>query len=271
MKHSATESGMPLNTLRLKVVIERLLARLFAAKDPPWLLKGGYAMELRYRPRARTTKDVDLSMKTDPEKLLQRLDRTQHDLQKAADCDFSDYFVFKIGNPTSELQGAPDGGARFPVHTLLAGRTFARFHVDVGFGDPVLDVPEALVGQDFLGFAGISPAQVLAVPRQQQFAEKLHAYTLPWSDRPNTRTKDLVDLLLFATIDPSSLREIRMAVETTFALRNTHAIPGPLPPPPDNWKATFDEMARDAQLDITDLSEGFRTVASFWQQCQREP
>ena len=64
LKQLAGTSGAPISSLRLKVVIERLLARLFAASDPPWLLKGGYAMELRYRPRARTTKDIDLSVKT---------------------------------------------------------------------------------------------------------------------------------------------------------------------------------------------------------------
>jgi hypothetical protein len=42
------------------VAIERLLARLVVDKDPPWLLKGGYAMELRFRPKARTTSDIDL-------------------------------------------------------------------------------------------------------------------------------------------------------------------------------------------------------------------
>ena len=37
----ATERGLPINTLRLKLVIERLLARLFSQPNPPWLLKGG--------------------------------------------------------------------------------------------------------------------------------------------------------------------------------------------------------------------------------------
>src|SRR6186997_1133162 len=58
----AAERSTPLGTLQLKLVIERLLARLFLAPEPPWLLKGGFAMDLRFRPRARTTKDVDLSV-----------------------------------------------------------------------------------------------------------------------------------------------------------------------------------------------------------------
>ena len=46
LKRVAAERGVTVNALRLKSVIERLLARLFAAPDPIWLLKGGYAMEL---------------------------------------------------------------------------------------------------------------------------------------------------------------------------------------------------------------------------------
>ena len=56
----AQERGVQIQGLRLKVAIERLLARLFVEKDPPWLLKGGYAMELRFRPKARTMSDIDL-------------------------------------------------------------------------------------------------------------------------------------------------------------------------------------------------------------------
>lgn len=132
LKQTATESGVQLNSLRLKFVIERLLARLFAASNPPWLLKGGYAMELRYRPQARTTKDIDLSVKTGEGVLAARLERIREEIQEAAERDLGDYFEFQIGMPSSELQGAPDGGARFPVNAPLAGRTFAKFHLDIG-------------------------------------------------------------------------------------------------------------------------------------------
>ena len=62
LRKEAAGRGKPLGTLQLKLVIERLLARLFHAPDPPWLLKGGFAMDLRFRPKARTTKDVDLTV-----------------------------------------------------------------------------------------------------------------------------------------------------------------------------------------------------------------
>lgn len=176
LKQSAALRSTPLNSLRLKVAIERLLARLFDTSDPRWLLKGGYALELRYRPKARTTKDIDLSVRSTNVALALRLVQVREELQEAADRDLGDYFIFRIAEPRSELQGAPEGGARLPVDALVAGRVFARFHIDVGFGDPLSAAPDLLLGDDYLAFAGVTPAKVLAIPRAQQFAEKLHAY-----------------------------------------------------------------------------------------------
>ena len=54
-----------LQRLRRQVAFDRLLARMF---DPAhaarhgWVLKGGYALELRFR-QARTTKDLDLTVR----------------------------------------------------------------------------------------------------------------------------------------------------------------------------------------------------------------
>src|SRR5271157_571307 len=53
LRKLASERKIPLSTLQLKFVIERLLARLFRDPEPPWLLKGGFAMDLRFRPHAR--------------------------------------------------------------------------------------------------------------------------------------------------------------------------------------------------------------------------
>lgn len=264
LKSLHVETAVPINSLRLKVVIERLLARLFHTSDPPWLLKGGYAMELRYRPRARTTKDIDLSVKTVAATLQERLRQVRDELQAAADVDLGEYFVFQIGKPTSELQGAPDGGARFPVNAVLGGRSFARFHLDVGFGDPVLSAPDQLVGQDFLGFAGIPPAQAAAIPKAQQFAEKIHAYTKPWSDRPNTRTKDLIDLILLITVDTPEKLAVLEAIERTFQIRNTHPVPHVLDTPPETWISNYTEMAGEALLTDTSLNQGFSILQDFW-------
>ena len=54
LKRLAQKEGFDLQRLRRQVAFDRLLCRLFANPDAPWLLKGGYAMELRLK-TARTT------------------------------------------------------------------------------------------------------------------------------------------------------------------------------------------------------------------------
>jgi hypothetical protein len=52
LRKRSEELGVPFSTVQLKFVLERLLARLFRGESPPWLLKGGFAMDLRFRPTA---------------------------------------------------------------------------------------------------------------------------------------------------------------------------------------------------------------------------
>src|SRR5271165_4603336 len=57
--------GGDIQRLRRQTAFDRLLCRLFHEPEAPWLLKGGYAMELRIR-AARTTRDIDLAVRPLP-------------------------------------------------------------------------------------------------------------------------------------------------------------------------------------------------------------
>ena len=57
---AAQRDGVGLARLRKRVVFERLLARLHAVAPDAWVLKGGFALELRLGAQARTTKDIDV-------------------------------------------------------------------------------------------------------------------------------------------------------------------------------------------------------------------
>lgn len=266
----AAQRNVPINTLRLKLVIERLLARLFVRQNPPWVLKGGYAMELRYRPRARTTRDIDLTCAAEGDIGLQdRLRLVRDQLQTAAEIDLGDYLTFRIEEPQVELIGAPLGGARFPCEAFLAGKTYGRFHIDLGFGDEVGTAPEVLAGDDLMAFVGIPPARVLAIPKPQQFAEKIHAYTRPWDDRINMRTKDLVDLVLLIETNSVKPAEVSEAVHATFERRNTHPIPAELPDPPAVWAEEFAALSVEASLRANQLGQAISTLRQFWQQVDR--
>jgi hypothetical protein len=264
LRRRANQHNIPLSTMQLKFVIERLLARLFRKPNPPWLLKGGFAMDLRFRPRARTTKDVDLSVSLVTGMEGPNTEQLRELLQEAVDVDLGDYLSYRIGTVKKELTNAPGGGGRFPCEVVFVGKIYARFHIDVGFGDAVVGTPDPLTGEDLLDFIGVSPAMVLAIPKPQQFAEKIHAYTFPWGDRLNTRTKDLVDLVLLIERGGLNGIEVREAIAATFATRGTHPIPTELNSPPLEWKDEFIKLASEAKISTTDYLVAFELLKECW-------
>lgn len=265
----AREQGLDHRRLRNQVAFERFLAHLFAGQsDPVWLLKGGFAFELRLGGRARATRDLDLAISS-PAQLAPPDERQVagiiERLQQIVDRDLGDWFLFRLSEPIKDLTAPPYGGGKVLVTALLAQRTFAKFHLDLGLGDVVLSAPEWVSGSEFLAFAGISPARVALLPADQQFAEKLHSLTLPRARHENTRTKDLVDLVLLLELGLPEAPQVLRAVQATFARRQTHPLPAALPPPPASWTIPYRQLAQDCGLRQATLEEGQAAVAVYWQ------
>jgi len=261
LKRASLTNQVDPNRLRRQVSFDRLLARLFREDPAPWVLKGGYALELRFK-AARSTVDIDLTV----QRVAASADGDQNQivremLQSAADAPLGDWFEFVIGPPAMDLTAAPYGGARYPVEARMDERIFARFHLDAGVGDVVMRPLETIVCRDWLGFAGIESSRVLMIAREQQFAEKIHAYTLP-RNAANSRVKDLVDLALL--IGSGGLDKPRMmeALRLTFERRGTHDLPVSLDPPPADWQVPFHVLAEECGLP-TDVAAVFAGVQEF--------
>ena len=262
----ARSQGTDIQRLRRRVAFDRFLARLFSAepKDQyPWFLKGGYAMELRMR-HARATKDIDLTITTTGEAsaVAGEAERVRSLLQQASSIDLPDRFTFLVGEPMLELNAPPEGGSRYPVVATMAGRTFATFHVDVGIGDDALDPVDHIEGEGWFDFAGLPRPAFRMISREQQFAEKTHAYTLPREDRENSRVKDLVDLLLLLQTNMEPGR-VRRNLGMTFERRHTHSIPPKLPVPPPSWRTRFEILAEECGLD-TEMDRAFQALAVYF-------
>jgi len=245
------------------VAFDRLLARMF---DPSqsvrdgWVLKGGYALEMRFH-MARSTKDLDLTVRSAPAPAGHSTSLRER-LQLAASIDLPDFFTFIVGEAMAELNQAPEGGARFPVDARLDGRTFVKFHVDLGVGDEVLEPLESVEGEDWLGFAGIPAVVVPALSVEQHWAEKFHAYTRP-RETPNSRVRDLVDLVLILEHEAPATERVRMAVDATFQRRGTHPVPDVVPEPPSGWAKPFTALAAECGLEQT-LATAHERVEAFW-------
>jgi hypothetical protein len=229
-------------------------------------LKGGYALELRFK-AARSTVDIDLTLQRVTAATSSGGDANQvvrSMLQSVANLSLGDWFEFEIGPPVMDLTAAPYGGARYPVEARMDERTFARFHLDAGIGDVIMQPLETIICRDWLGFAGIESAQVRMIAREQQFAEKIHAYTLPRS-AANSRVKDLVDLALLIGSGGLDRQRILDALRLTFERRGTHDLLAVLVPPPADWQIPFQALAEECGLQ-TDVAAVFAGIQEYFEE-----
>jgi hypothetical protein len=264
----AASRGIDPNRLRRHVAFERLLLRLAAdlanGGRPRWVLKGGLALELRLGLRARATLDLDLA-------LLESADDglwTHACLVEALNCDVQgDYFKFAVQAPRSLVADRSGrAGWRFPVDARLAGRTFAALRLDVvARPEEMVGGTEAFTFKSRLAFASYPPEiTVQAAALTQQAAEKLHALSRPYDDRPNTRTKDLVDLVLLVEqglVDAAGLRD---RVRAVFAARGTHELPDDLPPVPAAWRHDYAALVAGLDVEATTMDSALERVRQLW-------
>jgi hypothetical protein len=254
-----------INRLRRQISFDRLLARLFHDHSVPWVLKGGYALELRFK-TARATVDIDLTMgpvdapteSSDVNQLVREM------LQAAASLPLADWFEYMIGSPMMDLTATPYGGARYPVEVRMDGRIFAKFHLDAGIGDIVIHPVEIIGTRDWLAFAGVESPRVQLIAREQQFAEKVHAYSLP-RNHPNSRVKDLVDIALLINDNTLDLQKVFNALRLTFERRVTLPMPKTLVAPPSEWETPFQTLAKECGLP-PDLTAVFERARRFYEE-----
>ena len=257
LRDEAFHSGAALVRLRKTVAFDRLLARLVTADPAGWALKGGLALQLHLPSHSRSTKDVDVLLGSAPTEAYSVISH-------AAEIDLDDFFTLEVARPTAP---GDDKGVRMTVQSRLDGRIFEQFHIDVGFGDPVVEPVSRLPVTDLLEFAGIPRVFVPCYPISQQVAEKLHALTLPRGSQENSRVKDLVDLALIAETSPPSVEAITAAIRATFSSRRTHEVPRDIPDPPPEWAVPYSRLAREVGISAAELLDGLAVVRSLMRPC----
>jgi hypothetical protein len=113
---------------------------------------------------------------------------------------------------------------------------------------------------DYFPVEGEAEFRVRTVSMPQQFAEKVHAYTL--GREGNSRVKDLVDMLILVRSDLDSLK-VGHSIEVVFAARATHPAPASLKAPPESWTGPFGALAKSCGIDQT-MESAFRIVSAFY-------
>ena len=99
-------------------------------------------------------------------------------------------------------------------------------------------------------------------PVAQQFAEKLHAYTLP-RDVANTRAKDLADMVWLTQRHAISSDALIEAAAATFARRASHPWPPALAEPPAAWARQYASLRKEMVLEPATAHEAHDVLAAF--------
>lgn len=262
LANRSRETGTDLDRLRRRAAFERLLVRLELGAPGRWIVKGGMALEVRLGDRARSTRDLDLALRGDAadgaavRELL--IDCLAPDVE-------GDGFAFRVGTPspiTPHEAGRP--GWRFSVEARMAGRTFANVRPEVVARADEIATTQRVELPGVLAFAGLARHEVEVVDPAQHFAEKLHALTRSYGARPNTRVRDLADLVLLIDdgLEPSPA--LLAVVAHVFAVRATHELPATIPDTPASWDETYSRLAASLDLSATTRDEAVLVVRSFW-------
>ena len=95
LKSISQQDGTDFQRLCRQVAFDRFLPRLIGIPTRDWVLKGGYAMELRFV-TARSTRNLDFTLRAgDTNSAL-------GDLQRAGSVEVEDFFSFRVGEAMME-------------------------------------------------------------------------------------------------------------------------------------------------------------------------
>ncbi len=262
LKARSNETGIRLDRLRRRVLVERVVSRLAAADPGRWVLKGGMALEMRLQAAARLTKDIDLGLRADLADGETLRDRLEGAL--SADPD-GDRFELEVGS-VSRLMSDDHGRStwRVSVAASLAGKPFGGVRLDISPRGDELEITETMELPNSLEFAGVASRTVEIIDLQRHAAEKFHGMLKVFEDRENTRVRDLADLVILSEhrlIDPAAAAR---AVRAVWAEHGGASPPQHLPLLPASWPDRYEEMAAAQDLSAATFAAAVALVERLW-------
>jgi predicted nucleotidyltransferase component of viral defense system len=246
----AAERQIAPDRVRRHFVFQRILVRLSATDG--WVLKGGFALEVRLGLQARATKDLDLAMLDDADGA-----EVQDRLLDALEVDAGDGLTFQVSAPRALAQDeAGNPGWKFTVTSYLGGKVFAPLRVDVvARNAEIAGAVGAIEVRPPILPERLSSTAMPAIDVAQHAAEKFHAMARTYGgDRPSSRVKDLVDVVLLAEAGLLPHPGLPNRLRTVWKIRDGGPPPAQLPDLPASWADDYAAMASELDLDIDYLT-----------------
>lgn len=217
----------------------RFLSRIFSeGPDSEWLLKGGTGMLARV-PSTRATLDIDLCREG------YGLDDAVVDLRRLADHDLGDHFRFVYVGHRAIVGGEeqPDtGDSRVEFDTYIGAQKKTRIGVDLATGAGLTAEPTVTAPASALDLPRLVGFDYRLYPVVDQIADKVCATMLRYGDRPSSREKDLVDLVVLAVTQDIDGTALSMAIATEARRRRMEPMEWFVVPA--DWGPAYSKMAR---------------------------
>ncbi len=243
---SKADSGdrAPAGRLRRLVGVSALAAMLDGLEvdgAPRLAFKGGAALEVRFGPRARASRDVDAVVNLSIDDAFGEIaERLQVGWE-----GFTGRLTERVEITRVGIVPAPE---RCQVKLSYRGKPFFTVPFELGHAEASsFTLVETLASRIDLDRVQLGPAgDVTVLNVHYQIAQKLHACTEIPDEGDNPRVRDLYDILLLSGLAESEgLHLTRAACEDTFVHRNKHGFPPAIPDWP-GWPRVW------AALDIPD-------------------
>ncbi|HEX6037324.1 nucleotidyl transferase AbiEii/AbiGii toxin family protein [Longimicrobium sp.] len=216
-----------------------------------FVVKGGVALELRLRLRARATRDFDACFRERFGEMLEVLDAALAE-------PYGDFCLARKG-VIRDLGGK---AKRIEVQVQYRDKPWATVQMEVSAGDGQLMEAERVPATDLSELGLDGPVFIHCLSTRYQIAQKIHAVTSPPREgRQNERYRDLVDLWLLRALR-TNLAQVRRACEDVFRSRAMHAWP-PEVHVPGHWAGPFARLAGEVGLPTTDVDEAAEALRAY--------
>lgn len=217
----------------------RFLSRVFSdGPDSEWVLKGATGMLARV-PLARATLDIDLYRGGFG------LDEAVDDLRRLADRNLLDHFRFVYVGHREVLAGDEQpytDGYRVEFDTYIGAQRKGRIRVDLTAGAGMTAEPTVTKPASALGLPRLLGFDYRLYPVVDQIADKVCATMQRYNDRPSSREKDLVDIVVLAATHDMDGPALTTAIATEIDRRRMD--PFERFTIPVEWGAVYERLAR---------------------------
>ena len=261
IKAAAKESAQDTNRAIARFYHHRLLCRVFSEPDSPFVLKGGLGMLARTLD-ARHTKDIDLTTsKLDPSEAVSELNRL-------AQKDMSDFVSFvPRGWKAIKEEDEYRDGYTVSYDVYLGAKKVHTVSVDLVSDQIECTATEFIDPADRISVSGIETVPYPLYPPERAVADKLCGILERHDGRPSSRVKDLIDIVLYATIESFSNQRLSMALRRELKAR--HLVVRESFSVPKEWigtmEATFAKAAGTTSLNarLKNLAEAEKVAAEL--------